>query len=647
MNIYQLKVKINTKIPNHLEFELSSDILVHDVKISLLKYPLFMDNRLYPRKVLQNYDYNEIVKFFFNNRAFTDIMKNINVNPKSKNKTNRINIKNIKQKQNVTRKNVNANANVDTNIIAHENFTLMLQLLFPTTFPLVNSIETSLSYLLTDKQETIPFIKNDQNNKLRVQKFFSFKGTNPTLFQFLPIKFDRKFAYLKFDNTIYTITRVIWINDVMNHPIYKDILLKYHVFEQWRNKYEPDIDMKDQEMQYEIVKFINRIMQKTNNPLILGEVKKGLLSDDKNPYGIRRDKNELLINRIVIALTELDNLAEYENKSRYFKNTSVDINKKIVEYFIVVINIFESLNDRGLFSGSYENLDNIRRKIKEYELTRDINDYIMDLNFEYLNEDTKNPRSNEIVSRINTYFPEFNNFVKVIRDMKTRVVYNPVWRNTITKIIRGEKDHNFEDLWYEINNCYSITDLESSSGKGVENVELKEKENLEKKRKEKKILFDLQGKQKEKGEQKETRKRKWNEGLYGGEKTSKCKNANYELNVGFDIINQVYNQKETEKNTITPTLKTIEVYLQMDIIAGKVTEKNMGLLKCPYNDNFLGDMYENLLFNSKEQWNISNKILYFDGKELLEKKDQKQKQGDQKQKQGDQKQKQGDQNKKI
>lgn len=307
MNIYQLKIKINTKIPNHLQFELSSDILVHEVKKPLLKYPLFIDNKPYPKNVLQNYNYNDIVTFFFNNKKFTNVMKMVNAIPKTKNKTNRLNIKNLKR--NVTRKNVNVNANVDTNITAHENFTLMLQLLFPTTFPLVNNIETSLSYLLTDKTEFIPFVKPIQKNKLNARNFVSFKGANTALFQFLPAKFNRKFAYLKFDNTIYTVTHVIWINDVMNHPIYKDILLKYNVFEQWRNKYEPEIEIKDQETKLEIVKFINRIMQKTNNPLILADVKKGLDNSITNATIYRGyEKNEISIRRVTMALTALDDL---------------------------------------------------------------------------------------------------------------------------------------------------------------------------------------------------------------------------------------------------------------------------------------------------------------------------------------------------
>lgn len=615
MNIYQLKIKINTKIPKYLQIELTSDILVHDVKTPLLKYPLFIDNKPYPKKRLQNYTYNEIVAFFFNNKTFTNIMKNVNAKPN--NKTNRMLVKNIKQ--NITRKNVNINVEeVDTNITAHENFTIMLQLLFPTTFPLVNNVETSLSYLLTDKTETIPFIKPEQNNKLNPKKFFSFKGANIALFNFLPRKFNRNYSYLKIENSIYTITQVIWINDVMNHPIYKDILLKYHIFEQWKNKYEPTIDTKDQEMQLEIIRFINRIMLKKNNGLILLDVINGLTNntgkDGEGRKYDRRDKNEILIQRIVNALTSLEKIRiENGNVDNSFKQNTVEINKSIVKEFIVVINIFESLNDRALFSGSYENLDNIRRKIKEYELTRDINDYILDLNFEYLNEESKNTRSGEIINRINTLFPEFNNFVKVIRDMKSRVVYNPVWKNTITKIIRGEKDHNFEDLWHEINNCYSITDLGSLDDKKAvkkEDADKKEKEDIEDKRKNAKILYDNNQKLKLKQN--------------GGEKTNKCKNINYELNVGFDIVNATSSSSDNPNNNdvkTAPNLKTIEVYLQMNIIEGKITNQNMKVLNCPYNDEFLGNMYENLLYNSKEQWNVTEQLVFFDGKALLEAKD--------------------------
>jgi hypothetical protein len=113
--------------------------------------------------------------------------------------------------------------------------------------------------------------------------------------------------------------------------------------------------------------------------------------------------------------------------------------------------------------------------------------------------------------------------------------------------------------------------------KKKEDAEIKEKEMLAKKREEVKFNYTQKNKRQN-----------------GGEKTNKCKNINYELNVGFDIINQSSstvdnpNNDKNNNNNNQPTLnlKTIEVYLQMDMIEGKVTETNKTVLNCPYNDQY-------------------------------------------------------------
>jgi hypothetical protein len=43
----------------------------------------------------------------------------------------------------------------------------------------------------------------------------------------------------------------------------------------------------------------------------------------------------------------------------------------------------------------------------------------------------------------------------------------------------------------------------------------------------------------------------------------------------------------------------------------------MNLLNCPYNDSFLGNMYENLLYDANEEWNIKKKNIFYNAKDLL------------------------------
>lgn len=129
----------------------------------------------------------------------------------------------------------------------------------------------------------------------------------------------------------------------------------------------------------------------------------------------------------------------------------------------------------------FTNFNDISKKIKDYEIYNDINDSILYLNFEYLNEteeDNKNNyKINEIRNKISKSFSEFNNFVKVIQTMKSRVIDNPYWKKIVTKIVSGESDHNFKELWDEINNCYNILAVaEDENENKIKKMELDEKQ---------------------------------------------------------------------------------------------------------------------------------------------------------------------------
>ena len=69
---YQLKVMINTSIPNSQGYtELTSDILNYEVPeggdaMSLSKYPFFDPTADYPRKEIQDMEYHKRLEVFFN-----------------------------------------------------------------------------------------------------------------------------------------------------------------------------------------------------------------------------------------------------------------------------------------------------------------------------------------------------------------------------------------------------------------------------------------------------------------------------------------------------------------------------------------------------------------------------------------------------
>ena len=115
--------------------------------------------------------------------------------------------------------------------------------------------------------------------------------------------------------------------------------------------------------------------------------------------------------------------------------------------------------------------------------------------------------------------------------------------------------------------------------------------------------------------------------MRGGNGNNKCNNNDYKINVGFDIIKSSYTKEDKEYKNMENT-KIIEIYLQMDLIEGEINNNNVHLLKCIYNDMYLGNTYHNLLYNSKEEWNIKEQLLFFSAKKILE--DDKKKEKNQK-----------------
>ena len=585
MNIYQLRINLLTEIPNYKQVEFTSQLLVHESKKKLSTYPFFTDNKLLPKAKLQNMNYDEIVYFFFNKQKFKNVMNSVNVVKTVRNKKE-LKIKNLK---NITRKNKETivSGSIPVNI-RFDNFILMLQLLFPTKFPLMNNIDTSLSYLLTNEIEKIPFQKKEiLDNNINLLTMFS--KTENKYIEFSPIQSNQKFSYLNINQTIYTITHVTWINDVMNHPIYREVLLKYNIYEQWRIKYEEIIQQIDQDKKSEIVKYINKLLERKK------------LKFEKIDRYIDRDSRNF--SDFIIFKANYNDTIQILQKIN-FNNTTIEQNTTIVKALISLTNLYYTMQEYRNYAPLFTNFNDISKKIKDYEIYNDINDSILYLNFEYLNEteeDNKNNyKINEIRNKISKSFSEFNNFVKVIQTMKSRVIDNPYWKKIVTKIVSGESDHNFKELWDEINNCYNILAVaEDENENKIKKMELDEKQ----KRQEQ--LKNLK---------KNIKK--------GGKRSNKCKNNNDALSVGFDLITMESVKKEKKDDEVEEdtSIKIIDMYLQMDIIEGKVEEKNMNLLNCPYNDVYLGNMYLNLLYDENETWNIKKRNIFFPGKEILFKK---------------------------
>ena len=96
------------------------------------------------------------------------------------------------------------------NEIVRHNIIMTLRALFPVSFPVTNDIYDSLSVVISNKASYY-FDLSDTSKKL-INRLI--KGYN--------------FSYIKYENNIYTFSRLVWLNDMLNHPLYNGLLKSYY-----------------------------------------------------------------------------------------------------------------------------------------------------------------------------------------------------------------------------------------------------------------------------------------------------------------------------------------------------------------------------------------------------------------------------------
>lgn len=186
--IDELELILDTNIPQGSEdievIRFTIDKLHHpllkQVNKGLNTYPYFTNDVKYP-DILDTFSYEKIIEFFFNKSEFAKtLIQYTTVEKITHEMRNEIEKKNIKT---------------------------MLILLFPTKYPVYSNVYDSYNYV----------IKNDKS----ISKYM-LKYANPFV--------SKNYSYLKQGGNIYTISRIIWINDFLNHPDMVDLFDKYREF---------------------------------------------------------------------------------------------------------------------------------------------------------------------------------------------------------------------------------------------------------------------------------------------------------------------------------------------------------------------------------------------------------------------------------
>jgi len=186
---YELIINISTIIPGQPPFTKFTRQMLYQPNTSitmqgLSNYPYFTYQANYPYDKLKKYTYESLIEFFFKKEKFEELLEdNIEIEEM------------VKPNANDAESNEYYNKRND---IINKNILSMLKLLFPTRYPVINDINDSYTM----------YRGIDQLNTL----FFN------------PLK-KAPFSYLQIGSEKYTVQKVIWLNDFINHPRYRDYLL--------------------------------------------------------------------------------------------------------------------------------------------------------------------------------------------------------------------------------------------------------------------------------------------------------------------------------------------------------------------------------------------------------------------------------------
>ena len=221
MSIEKIKIVIKTAIPGKEAFDLKRDVLYipdsQDKAVPSSEYPFITSTRLFNKSELQNYaytyGYSKVVFYFFDKimfeRLFTQFTFADNVEPMSNN--NDDDKKKRKQK-------------IKENLIA--NTKTMLELLFPMTYPATLNISDSYTLYI---RQNIDFDLNTAFSNITKTFFKKIIAVTQSVQ-------TKNFSYIKVDGTTYTVTKVLWLNDLLNHPVYRDFINEFIGFKQLASK---------------------------------------------------------------------------------------------------------------------------------------------------------------------------------------------------------------------------------------------------------------------------------------------------------------------------------------------------------------------------------------------------------------------------
>jgi hypothetical protein len=445
----------------------------------------------------------------------------------------------------------------------------MLRLLFPTKYPIVGNIFSSFNSIILKRSEFK----------------ISFSDFLPSFLKNKLIEGNSSYSYVKIDGKIYTISQVIWLNDIYNHKEYSELIQKLINLNSWKKKALKNLN---EEIKIKLKSFISEYTDAFDAieiRYIQDQLDKNKDKYDDNEYDKDDDKKNKNKNK------KNSRYNDYENDYMSFKET--------IKNFIIAINDFN----------------------------REINN-LKDISLEERNEVDTTKKYESLSDSAKNLLEIYNALIKFGANFfKTKEKYNTIINNAnrdlenigIKQYIRDkyiskpginldyEKDHEkyssvLKSKFKDYTNFADIIKKFKSPNKESSNVYLQKTfdEFLENKEPYKGIFNFLLNpyyihinpfekiKKDDKNGQKEISNEK--------------KQYHLRQNTGVTILPST-NEKEPR----------YEIYVQLNVIGGELNDTNISVIDCLYQTDSLGNKLEYLVNETlHNSWDINSTRLYID-----------------------------------
>lgn len=609
--IETVKIMMVTNIPNKEPIPFTSDVLYHPflepnlAKYRLKKYPsVVTEGLLYDTTLLNQLDYSRRVRFFFEpdymRKKLAELNRNGGMTVKGTDKKTDIKVINIE---------------------------IMIKLLFQTKFPIIENVGNSYCRNII---KTDPYCNSTG---------FTAKGSVPPfIIALAPGLFkglETYFSYLKTDGTVYTITKTIWLNDVINNPLYRGLIDQFNTFRKWREKEETKMKILCRKQKEILMKDTNIVFGKNTLALLKN------LSEKANTLRSQRSSQDFTNQQLINYIVDFMNiLLDSSKNDETIKDIVIEINELVSEEIMNKINLQKTVyilykknlekNSNNPFNGIS---DNEKVLIKDFITKRDKLTKFEEYKF-IANIINNSDTSKEITIKLSLdnitnlrslYNDLTKNNISIREDIRKKI--NPVFDkakrvdnlDTIyTKYFEKNININFEDDDESVR-----TLLKTNYGEYVKFVENLKKfitPNKESNNTQLQSLIEdyIEGSIEDNGTKDKEKTSKNFPAMI--EKISQKflgKHVHKRLDTNDDISDYV-KVDYTTTETITEGEPKTELYLAVDVVKGELTDANLRRITCNYRGEELTDRFDHI----RKKWaynpfEIDKKRLFFDFEKVL------------------------------